>query len=320
MAIDGGPSAKEPTTTALVRAVTELTLRGGKRVRPALAFHAAQCFEHGLDEVSLLDASLTTELLQTYLLIHDDVMDDDPLRRGGKSVHVSLAEQTGDEQIGRSLAILAGDLGCVMAQELLLVAELPRERLVGALAELVRMQWEVILGQHLDVIGGAEPAIIHDAKTASYTTRGPVRLGAALAGADAEAMARLERYGTPLGRAFQVRDDYLGVFGKKSSLGKPVGADLRAGKRTELVEAALESASTTQRDLLLGVLGRADASDESIAAACQVIEETGAKGRSEALIDRLTGEALAALEGSGFREEGLQFLIGIACLLAERDA
>lgn len=303
----------------LVCAVTELTLRGGKRVRPAVAEAAARCFDHGLNQEVLLDAVLSVELLQTYLLIHDDVMDDDPERRGGPAVHALLAERVGDPVTGRSLAILAGDLGCAMAQELLVEADLPTERSRAALRELVRMQWEVIQGQHLDMIGGAEPAAIHDAKTASYTTRGPARLGGALAGADQASMDRLERYGTPLGRAFQVRDDLLGVFGQASSLGKPVGADLRAGKRTELVEAALEGSNETQREALLCVLGRPEATDEQIALACQVIEETGAKGRSESLIERLTGEALAALDGSDFRPEGVEILRGVALLLAERE-
>ncbi len=308
-----------PKPRDLVHSITELTLRGGKRVRPALAWAAACCFDHGLDEGALLDAVSSVEWLQSYLLIHDDVMDDDPVRRGGDSVHVVLGRLAGDEDMGRSLAILAGDLGCAMSQEILLRAELPRERVLPALDELVRMQWEVIQGQHLDMIGGAAPEQIHDAKTASYTTRGPVRLGAALAGASAAELSLLERYGTPLGRAFQVRDDLLGIFGKKASLGKPVGADLRAGKHTDLVEAALAAADEEQRTLLQSVLGRADATDGQVVAACEVIEATGARQRSEELIKATTTEALAALEGGDLRAERLDFLRGVALILAERD-
>ena len=299
--------------------MTELTLRGGKRVRPALAYHAAYCFDHGLGDECLLDAALSVELLQTYLLIHDDVMDEDGERRGGPSVHVAMTRQTGSEPRGRSLAILAGDLGCAMAQELLVATTLPKERAIAAMRELVRMQWEVIQGQLLDVVGGAPPAVVQDAKTASYTTRGPVRLGAALAGADASATACLERYGTPLGQAFQLRDDLLGVFGKAASLGKPVGADIRAGKRTALVEEALAEADESQRAVLSSTLGDAAASDEDVAAACRVIEETGARRRTEALIDQLTTEALAVIADCGLREEGLSFLRGVALLLADRD-
>lgn len=311
---------RTPSPREMVGAVVGLTLRGGKRIRPALAWFAARCFEHGLPEAALLDAALSVELLQTYLLIHDDVMDGDPERRGGASVHVALGRLAGDEAMGRSLAILAGDLACAMAQDLLVRAGLPAARLGPALAELVRMQWEVIQGQHLDMVGGADPAQIQDAKTASYTTRGPVRLGAAVAGAPAEALDRLERYGTPLGRAFQIRDDLLGTFGKAADLGKPVGADLRAGKRTELIEAALAAANEAQRAALLAAHGNPAASPERIAAACRVIEETGARRRSEAMIERLTAEALAALEGGGgLLEGGLEPLRGVALLLAGRD-
>jgi geranylgeranyl diphosphate synthase type I len=310
---------RSPSPRELAGAVVDLTLRGGKRVRPALACFAARCFDHGLDEASLLDAALSVEVLQTYLLIHDDVMDGDPERRGGPSVHVAMARLAGDEALGRSLAILAGDLACAMAQDLLVRAGLPAARLGPAMAELVRMQWDVIQGQHLDMVGGAAPAVVQDAKTASYTTRGPVRLGAALAGAEAEAMSRLERYGTPLGRAFQIRDDLLGTFGNAADLGKPVGADLRAGKRTELIEAALAAANEAQRAALLAVQGNPAASAERVAAACRVIEETGARRRSEAMVEGLTAEALDALEGAGLRAEGLELLRGVALLLAGRD-
>jgi geranylgeranyl diphosphate synthase type I len=303
----------------LIRSVTGLTLRGGKRVRPALAWAAATCFDHGLDEGALLDAVSSVEWLQTYLLIHDDVMDDDPVRRGGDAVHVALGKLAGDRGVGRSLAILAGDIGCAMAQEALVCADLPRDRVLPAMRELITMQWEVIQGQHLDMVGGASPERIHDAKTASYTTRGPVRLGAVLAGAAPVEVDRLERYGTPLGRAFQVRDDLLGVFGKGAATGKPVGADLRAGKRTDLVESALAAADSRQAAALQAVLGRADATEAQVQAACAVIEETGARRRSEAVIDAATRDALAALDGGGLREEGAAFLRGVAMLLAGRD-
>lgn len=313
------PSNREPSPFDLIEAVTALTARGGKRVRPALAYAAACCFDHGIDDDTLLDATLSVELLQSYLLIHDDVMDDDPERRGGPSVHVVMTKKAASEVTGRSLAILAGDLGCAMSQELLICSDLPKERAMAAMAELVRMQWEVIQGQVLDVVGGADPALVQDAKTASYTTRGPVRLGAALAGAPPQAVNRLERYGTPLGQAFQIRDDLLGTFGKAASIGKPVGADLRAGKRTALVEDALATSAEEQRAELLAVLGDGSASDEAIEAACWVIEETGARQRSESRIEELTDDALEALSDCEFREEGLSFLRGVALLLADRD-
>lgn len=310
---------RAPTPVDLVRSVTDLTGRGGKRVRPALAYHAALCFDHGLDDGALLDATLSVEVLQSYLLIHDDLMDRDPVRRGGPSAHEALSTLANDRGVGEALAVLAGDLGCAMAQELLLGDGLPPSRALAATRELARMQWEVILGQHLDIVGGAPSAVVHDLKTASYTTRGPVRLGAALAGAEAEALGRLTRYGTPLGVAFQVRDDLLGTFGKPDDLGKPVGADLRAGKRTALVELALERATGPGRKALEAVLGDPAAPDEAVAAACAVIEETGTRRDCEERVSRLTGEALAALEGCAFREEGLSFLRGLALLLADRD-
>ncbi len=316
------PGSTRPTPTDLLQALLDLTQRGGKRVRPALAYFSASCFDHGLDESALLEAVLSVEVLQTYLLIHDDVMDDDPERRGGPAVHVALTRLSGDETTGRSLAILAGDLGCALAGKLLLHPSIPPQRALKASEELFTMQWEVIQGQLLDIVGGADPLLVHDAKTASYTTRGPVRLGAVLAGAAEEQVELLGRYGTPLGKAFQVRDDLLGTFGKAADLGKPVGSDLRAGKRTVLVRQALEQANESQCEAIEAVLGEGDAPDELIEKACRAIEETGAKKRSEDLIDRLTGEALAVLDepvAAGLRDPGVSFLRGVALLLAERD-
>lgn len=316
------PGTVRPTPTDMLQALLDLTRRGGKRVRPALAYFAASCFDHALEEPALLDAVLSVEVLQTYLLIHDDVMDDDSERRGGPAVHVMLSELAGDEATGRSLAILAGDLGCALAGKLLLHPGIPPHRARDAAAELFRMQWEVIQGQLLDIVGGADPLLVHDAKTASYTTRGPVRLGAVLAGATAEQVELLGRYGTPLGQAFQVRDDLLGTFGKAADLGKPVGSDLRAGKRTVLVRQALEGANSQQKECIELVLGRSDAPDDLVLEACRAIEATGAKRQSEKLIDELTNEALGVLDephAARLRDPGISFLRGLALLLADRD-
>jgi geranylgeranyl diphosphate synthase type I len=303
----------------MIRAIMALTLRGGKRVRPALAYGAANCFDHGLDESALLDGVLSLELLQTYLLIHDDVMDDDDQRRGGPAVHVVLSEQSGSENLGRSLAILAGDLACAMAQELLLHPALPPQRVRAALAELARMQWDVIQGQQLDLLAGAPPEAIHDAKTASYTTRGPLRLGAVLAGAPAHDVERMERLGRPLGRAFQVRDDLLGVFGRAEATGKPVGADLRAGKRTELVEYALTRGSADQQKEVRALLGQRDAPEAQVQRVCAILEQTGARQWSEDLVLSLTEQAQEALRESSWQEEGAAFLSDITRRLAKRD-
>jgi geranylgeranyl diphosphate synthase, type I len=315
------PAALNPPTPAdLYDAVTALTLRPAKRLRPALAYHAALCIEAELDPRVLLDACLALELLQTALLVHDDIMDRDDERRGGPAVHASMARATSDPHLGDALGILGGSLALALAQRLLCEAGLPPAATASAALDLARMQTDVIYGQHLDLIGGAPAPRVQDLKTTSYTTRGPVRFGARLAGGSPASLAALEAYATPLGRAFQTRDDLLGVFGDPRRLGKPVGADLREGRRTELVALALERADDAQAAALHVALGNPAATPAALDAACAAIEATGARRELEALIQRKTSEAVAALEGAALRDEGRQFLRGIATLLAERVA
>ena len=203
-----------PATTDLFGCVIDLTLRSGKRIRPALAYHTALCFEHELSKEVLLDASLSVELLQTALLIHDDIMDQDDVRRGGPSTHKELEELTGNDHLGASLGILAGTIAMALSDRLLIEAGLPDARYRAANAELVRMKYEVNFGQLLDMVGGASTEVIHRWKTASYTTMGPLRLGAAMAGAGPYRSAGLFDVGEPLGRAFQMRDDLLLSIGQ----------------------------------------------------------------------------------------------------------
>ncbi len=308
-----------PSPEALYDQVVDLTMRGGKRLRPALVYHTALCFEHGLDPETLLDASLSVELLQASLLIHDDIMDRDEVRRGGPTVHHALAEQAGDDWTGVSLGMLAGSLAGLLAQRLLLETNLHPQRYIAASAELLRMNYEVLFGQQLDIVKGAPPGDIHRWKTSSYTTLGPMRLGGALGGAREPQVAILAAYGEPLGRAFQMRDDLLGVFGKAGITGKPVGADLRAGKRTDLVERTLTVAPAEERATLEAVLGDPEASDEAVAAACALIERVGVRAEVEREIEDLTNDAIAALETDQLRPAGVPFLVDVASWLARRE-
>ncbi|MCA9565267.1 MAG: polyprenyl synthetase family protein, partial [Myxococcales bacterium] len=136
-------SGVSPDSTDLFDAVAELTLRPAKRIRPALAYYAAQCFEHDVPEDSLFDAVLAVELLQTALLIHDDIMDRDDVRRGGPSVHAHMRGFGGDEHRAVSLAILAGSSAYALSKRVLFEANLPLPCFHAACAELVRMEYEV---------------------------------------------------------------------------------------------------------------------------------------------------------------------------------
>ncbi|HEY8077578.1 MAG TPA: polyprenyl synthetase family protein [Labilithrix sp.] len=312
-------AALSAEASAAAEAAARLSLRGGKRMRAGLvAASYAAC--GGGDWTRASHAMLAVELLQTYLLIHDDWMDDDDVRRGGPSVHVHLRERLGSKSLGDAAAILAGDLACGWAQAALLESPLDPRCVLRAAQAFGRIQEEVVIGQLGEmraIPGAAAPSVeqIHAMKTASYTVTGPLALGACLAGADDARTAELARYGRPLGIAFQLRDDLLGVFGDPSATGKPIWNDIRQGKRTALV-------AEMHDDALLGrVLGNAAASDADLRAVVLAMETSGARARVEARVTALCAEARAALEAMDLPgKDGKTWLDGAIAALGERSA
>jgi geranylgeranyl diphosphate synthase type I len=301
----------------MMEQIHALTVRGGKRLRPVMVMAAVECttpWESMRD--ATIDVGAAIELLQTYLLIHDDWMDGDTVRRGGPTVHVALAKAYGHEHNGASSAILAGDMACALAQELVVHAELPGDRLRETLRAFVTMQREVILGQTLDVLGAKDIDVIHDLKTGSYTVRGPIALGHALAGGSQEAWGALEAFARPIGIAFQLRDDIIGTFGDEKETGKTSATDLRVGKRTAPVVFALERLDAKGRAELESLLGKDD--DNAVARARTMIEEIGARAAVEERIVSLRDRAMASLEHGSIRREGAKLLSGLAHVMTDR--
>ncbi len=301
-------SAIAPEAVMLHEAIRALTMRGGKRLRPAVLYAAYRSVSPSGGLGDVVDAGAGLELLQSYLLIHDDWMDGDDERRGGPSVHAALGVDHEPHQAA-SLAILAGNLACAWSWRLF--------GSEGRVLDVVqRMHEEVLIGQQLDLLAVQDVSRMQQLKTGSYTLRGPMALGAVLGGAsDAQALA-LERFATPLGEAFQIRDDLLGTFGDPGDTGKSAGNDLRAGKRTALVLAA----ERTGEDLaeLKAVFGVADAPDEAIAAARALLLRVGAERVVEERLATLLAEARAILASAPLLEPGVTMLGEIADKLAYR--
>lgn len=301
--------------SVLVDAIAELTLRGGKRLRPAVLVAALSAVDpkRGVRDVVAACASL--ELLQSYLLIHDDWMDGDLQRRGGPSVHARLRETEGES--GDALAILAGDLGSALAWELMLEAAWASGRGREICAVFSRIHQEVVLGQEMDLVGSGDVSRMHRLKTGSYTVTGPLRLGALLGDASEAQLRALERFGNPLGEAFQIRDDLLGTFGDARQLGKATGGDLRVGKRTALIRELEESVPETERAPVTRVLGRA-ASEAEVEAARRALVATGVRARVEDRLEALLDDACAALDGGELAEPGISMLAELAGALTFR--
>ncbi len=193
----------------MIRVVTA----GGKRLRPAFCYWGFRA-AGGRDGEPILRAAAALELLHTMALIHDDLMDEAEERRGVPASHVHLAEEARrlgaaePERVGRSLAILTGDLAAVLADRLLLRTGFDTDVLMPALDRYHRMRTDMASGQCLDILGGAaDPAAVAELKGGAYTVAGPLQIGALLAGGDTTVTTILETYGAPLGLAFQLLDD-----------------------------------------------------------------------------------------------------------------
>lgn len=297
---------------------------GGKRLRGRFCIAGWSAVEEysgraGALPAAVVTASAALEVFHAAALVHDDLIDNSDTRRGRPSTHRALeaahrvAGWTGDAAaFGRSAAILLGDLLVAWSDDLFEegLAEIPAERAVAARSEYAAMRREVTLGQFLDVAEESaflsEPDDRHadralrvaSLKSARYSVQQPLAVGAALAGADAAQTAALAAFGHPLGMAFQLRDDVLGVFGDERETGKPSGDDLREGKRTVLIAFTREALPATSRRLIDELVGDPSLDADQIASLQRTIADSGALERVEQLIARYAHEADRALSGA----------------------
>jgi geranylgeranyl diphosphate synthase type I len=287
------------------------SVSGGKRFRASFCWWGHLAVAQPSDEAALLRACASLELLHASALVHDDYMDASDVRRGRPATHRAFEQlhrergwNASAQQYGAAAAILLGDLLLSWSDEMLRTCGLPAERVLDALTYLDKTRSEVVTGQFLDVSAQARGSVDVDTamtvlryKSAKYSIERPLNLGAALAGAGAGLQAQLSRFGLPLGEAFQLRDDLLGVFGDPSATGKPAGDDLTEGKRTVLVALALDGLPDDDRKRLDSALGTPLTLAE-VDELRGLIERSGAREQVELVITELTTHALAALDSA----------------------
>ena len=324
-------TAISPDLAPLADALSAFLLDGGKRLRPAFAYWGWRG-AGGADGDEIVAAVAALEFVQACALVHDDVMDGSDTRRGQPAVHrrfAALHRESGwrgdPDGFGTAAAILLGDTCLIWADEMLNTSGLPAEALLRGQPVYDEMRTEIMAGQYLDVLGQAMgDATVERAmaivryKSAKYTVERPLHFGAALAGGSPELAAAYSAYGLPLGEAFQLRDDVLGVFGDPAETGKPAGDDLREGKRTVLVAKTLERATPAQAVMVEQHLGDPDLDDAGIAAVRELITSSGALAETEKLIAELTERALAALDADGLDPESADVLRELAVAATAR--
>jgi geranylgeranyl diphosphate synthase type I len=317
----------EPFVDAVVTLVA-----GGKRLRPAFCYWGWRGADRADDE-GVVRAATSLELLHACALLHDDVMDGSDTRRGQPAAHRRFASLHrgsawlgSPDAFGVGAAILVGDLCMAWADELLFRSGLPADALLRAKPVYDSMRTELMAGQYLDLLeqatGTASPERamrVVRYKSAKYTVERPLHLGAALAGADPALLEAYSAYGLPVGEAFQLRDDVLGVFGDPRETGKPAGDDLREGKRTVLVALTLQHAAPAAAAVVRSHLGDPSLDADGVAAVQDVIVESGALRRVEDLIAELTARGLAALDAAPVAGPAKAVLVDLAVAATERS-
>ena len=288
---------------------------GGKRLRALMCYWGWRGAGGDPAAHEIVTAGSALELFQAAALIHDDIIDRSDTRRGGPSVHRRFSQlhhaqgwALDSERFGHAAGILTGDLCLSFSEEAF--TEIGKQAASGSRARRIfnLMRTEVMAGQYLDILEEVAGPVRDRAgavtraqsiirfKSAKYSTEHPLALGGALAGASDELLRGYSAFALPLGEAFQLRDDVLGVFGDPVTTGKPAGDDLREGKRTVLVALALDQATPEESAFIDAKLGSPELGDDDIAEIRRIIEESGALQATEVLIGEFGTAAFDALE------------------------
>lgn len=331
---------------------TQTLLQGGKRFRALFCYWSwvgnlihspwQSSQQRANSAAAMVGIAASLEMFHAAALVHDDLLDQSDLRRGQPALHKRFEKlhQTSywagsPERFGIAGSVLAGDLMLGWSSEIfgnaLLMAPTP-EISTASRAEFSKMRVEVMAGQYLDIVeeNAAITRLVEEAvarannvilyKSAKYSIEAPLLIGAAFAGAGPEQLSALSAFGVPLGMAFQLRDDVLGVFGDPAITGKPAGDDLREGKRTVLVGYTRASLSNSVGKLFDEMLSSRELTDEQVAFLQQTIIGSGALEKVERTISELADKAMASLERIELESQAKANLKAMAQKVIKRES
>lgn len=284
-------------------------LRAGKKIRGGLTVFSYECFG-GKNRKDIVKVGCFIEMTHASLLIHDDIHDQDFLRRGLPTLHKQFEQYFKDKgfsgdvtHYGISMGDTIGLLGSFLRFPLLLETKFAPKQLLKGIEMVSYFLTNTDYGQamditfeHLDGVSEEEVMRVHRYKTADYTVTMPFSLGAILVGVSDEVLKSIEKYGTPVGIAFQIRDDIIGMFGTEEVIGKSVGSDIRQGKNTLLYTEARKRADKEQQSILDQWYGNPDLTAEGVEAVRKVVEETGSLAYSEKVGWQYVGEGKKYIE------------------------
>lgn len=310
-----------------------IALAGGKRIRGALLYWAYFGLG-GKDKKKILKAAVAIELVHLFLLVHDDVIDRGELRHGKATLHKMLEKKyrkkmTADKaaHFGESIAIIVGGMLYAIANKIILEAGFSADGTIKALAQLQKIVSLTIVGQSQDIAieyskdaSQEEVLAMYENKTARYTFEGPLFVGSLLASCnDRKMFALLSSYATPLGIAFQIQDDILGVFGSQKKMGKSVASDIEEGKQSLLVVKAREFATSVQKKRLNEILGKKKLTQKEIKDFQNILKETGSLQYAKTLAKQYLTEGKSEIEKMILLPASKKFLLGLVEYLEDRE-
>lgn len=317
----------------LLKAMEDFTLRGGKRLRPLLFITSYFGAGGGREEIYKVSCSI--ELAESFLLVHDDIMDKDIIRRGGETLHIYAQKwfknnfgEKDKEHCGLSLGILGGDLFSNYSFKPLLSSNFPSNLKLLALEIFIENLEKCYWGQFYDILTTKmdienvkedDYLFLVEHKTASYTTVMPLLMGSIFAGKKGEYLEQMKKFGKYLGIAFQIKDDILGVFGDVDKMGKSNLSDLKEGKKTLLVIKAYEKGEEREKDFLKEKLGSGILQEEDLMKFREIFEKTGALEYAEEKAREYIQKAKIVFEKIPFKEEWKDFLNDLMNYIIERE-
>ena len=323
---------KDYFITNILKYVKRMALAGGKRLRPALMYYGYLAV-NGKEKNKIIRTAVSVELIHIFLLIHDDIIDKDDKRHGIDTIHFryqklgkKLFPKEDSNHFGNSMGIIAGDMVSALGNQIIFNSEFSPELIMKTLSKLQSVVSMTVIGEAKDVYIGykgraSEEEILemYKNKTAKYTVESPLHLGAILGGANEEVLKNLSRLSVPIGVAFQIQDDILGVFGSEKKLGKSVGSDIQEGKQTVLVSKALENSNSKQRKILKGLLGKNNLTASDVEKFRGIIKETGSLNYAQNLARKFIFQSKQEIKKAKISKEAKDFLLGIADYMMDRE-
>lgn len=319
-------------SASILEYVKKTLLNGGKRLRPAFMYYS-YLGAGGKDKEEMLKASMSIELIHAFLLIHDDIIDKDDIRHGMdtinfryKKIGKRFMKNSECGHFGDSMALLVGDMVGALGNQVLYSSNFRPDRIIMGLNKLQSIVANTVIGETKDVLMQYRKNVkekdvmeMYEYKTAKYTIEGPLHLGGILAGADDKLLSAFSKYAIPVGIAFQIQDDILGLFGSEKKIGKPVGSDIAEGKKTLLVVKALELGNQKQKNIIQKYLGKSDVTKQEIEEFRQAVTECGSLKYCQDMACSMVQKGRKAIQNEKMEKEAKEFFLGIADYMVKRE-